>query len=107
MQEEAALKAAGPVPVEVEQHVTHFFLLVESELEANVEGLGCESEAVAFVGVEDVGVVDESGRSDEHECELFADVGVGVISKLEVSGFFIYFRLLRRQLRLLSHFLQR
>ena len=61
--------------MKVEQHITHALLLVLGEFEADFDGLGYKSEAVALFGLDNVGIVDESGRPDEHECQLFADVG--------------------------------
>lgn len=92
--------------MQIKQDITHLLLLVEGEFEADVDSLGSEPLTVAFVGLKDVWVIDEPGRPDEHECQLFANAVMGVVFEFEVGGLLVLLGLVRRHLGLLSNFLQ-
>ena len=53
--------------MEIEQHIIHTLLLVESDLKWDHKCFHCKSLSGAFRRVENVGVIDKARWSDEHE----------------------------------------
>ena len=64
--------------MKIEEHVTGDFLSVESERETNIDSFHSKAKTVLFVGFEHIGIVDESGRSDQHKGELFTNTLVRI-----------------------------